>query len=114
MVKVRMRKGVNIKRVVKKLVYTLLTLWIGGFIVQTVADTMLGYCSPFFQGFSLFGWKVGNSTQAAAGLPSGSSIASTCDTSKYILYDVTEAGILVIIGIVGVASILMEFVNISY
>lgn len=109
MVKVRPKKGVNINRVVRKIVYTVLALWIGGFIVQTVADTMLGYCSPFFQGFSLFGWKVGNSSDASA-----VTIANSCTDSNYILYDVSQAGILVIVGIVGIASVVMEFVNISY
>lgn len=88
--RVRFRKNINIGRVVAKLVGTIIALYVGGTIVTEIGSVMNGTTSAFYKGLSLIGWTV-----SSAGL-----ITSTSGT-----------GILSVIGIIGIASIVMEFVE---
>lgn len=92
--KVRWKKGVNIGRVVAKVVATVLALYVGGTIMSEIGSVMNGTTSPFNKGLTLIGWTVSD-----AGL-----ITSTTANS----------GILAVVGIIGIASIVMEFVNVSF
>lgn len=83
------KKGINIKRVVGKLATTLITLYAGGYVITELGNVMNGTSSPFNPGLALIGWTV-----------SGTTITST-----------TGSGILTVIGIIGVASIVLEFVQ---
>ena len=56
--KIRFNKNYNIGRVVKRLVYTVLSLWVGGTILVEVGNVMNSTYSPFYKGLSLIGWSV--------------------------------------------------------
>ena len=90
--RVRGRSGVNISRVVSKVVATVLALYVGGTIMTEVGNAMLNESSPFFTGLTLIGWQV-----------EGTKIVGT-----------DGSGILSVIGIIGIASIVMEFVQITF
>ena len=89
----KMRKGVNIQRVVTKLVATLIALWAGGVIVTEIGSVMNGTTSPFYKGLTLIGWTV----------DSDSTITAT-----------SGSGILAVIGIIGIASVVLEFVQFNF
>lgn len=85
----KFNKRFNINRVVKRLVYTILALYVGGTIISTFGTVMNGTTSPFYTGLSLIGWTV-TSNQITA--TSGS-------------------GVLAVVGIIGIASVVTEFVT---
>jgi len=85
----KFKKGINIKRVVGKLATTLIVLYAGGYVINELGNVMNGTSSPFNPGLALIGWTVSDTT-----------ITSTSGT-----------GILTVIGIIGVASIVLEFVQ---
>lgn len=109
--KVRFNKNYDIGRVVKKIVYTILALWVGGVIITELGNTVLGSCSPFFKGLTLIGWEVGNNATATG---AGVTVESGCETSSQIVYDTSGAGILTVIGLIGISSIVLEFVDIKF
>lgn len=90
MARVQFNKNINIGRVVAKLTTVIIALYVGGTIVNEVGAVMNGTTSAFNRGLALIGWTVDDN-----GL-----ITSTSGT-----------GILSVIGIVGVASIVLEFVK---
>jgi hypothetical protein len=87
---VKFNNRFNINNVVKRLVYTILALYVGGTIINTFATVMTGTSSPFYSGLSLIGWTV-NSTNH---------ITATSST-----------GVLAVVGIIGIASIVTEFIT---
>jgi hypothetical protein len=91
MAKLRFNRDFNINRVVKRLVYTILALYVGGTIITTFGSVMNGTSSPFYQGLSLVGWTVNTTTNT---------ITST-----------SGAGVLAVVGIIGIASVVLEFVR---
>lgn len=113
------KKNVNVKRVVTKIALTVLVLYVGGTILSEIGDVLLFTESPFYEGLTLIGWTVGdypmwNSSHFAnecANLSVGTTAApgaTTCVT------DVSGAGILTVIGLVAIASIVMEFVDFKF
>lgn len=86
-------KNANIGRAVTKIVGTLIALWVGGTIVTEVGDVMNGTSSPFYEGLTLIGWTV---------------------DSTNTITDTSGSGILAVIGIIGIASVVLEFVTIRY
>lgn len=91
MARFKFNKNYSIMRAVKKLAFTLIALWIGGTIVTELGTVMTDECSPFFDGLSLIGWTVNS---------------DSCITA------INGSGILVIVGLVGVASVVLEFVTV--
>ena len=89
--RMRMRK-VNISRVVSRLVNVIISLYVGGTIVTELGNVMNGTTSAFYSGLTLIGWIVSATGQITA---------------------TTGSGILSVIGIVGIASIVTEFVSFS-
>lgn len=87
----RYRRGVNIGRVVAKIAGTILSLYVGGTIITEIGNVMNGTTSPFYKGLTLIGWTVSATGQ---------------------ITDTSGSGILAVIGIIGIASIVMEFVEI--
>lgn len=85
------RRGVNIPRVVGKVAGTILALYVGGTIITEIGNVINGTTSPFYKGLTLIGWTVTDAGQVT---------------------DTTGSGILAVIGIVGIASIVMEFVEV--
>lgn len=91
--KVSFKKGVNIGRVVAKVVSTVLALYVGGTIMIEIGNVVNGTTSPFYKGLSLIGWTVTDAGQVT---------------------NTSGSGILAVIGIIGIATIVMEFVNVSF
>lgn len=89
MAKIRYNRKVNIGRVVAKLVGTIISLYVGNEIINQVGSVMNSTTGPFNNGFKLIGWTVtDNQITATSG-----------------------AGVLAVVGLVGIASIVMEFVE---
>jgi hypothetical protein len=86
----RFKKKIDIGRVISKLAVLVLTLWVGNEILNAVAVAMNGTSNIFSQGLTLIGF---NSTN---GVMDGT---------------VSSGGLISIVGIVAVASLVLEFVE---
>lgn len=91
----------DINRVVRKLIYTILGLFVGGTILTTFGQVMNATASPFYSGLSLIGWTV-SSTAVACG---SQGTVTNCITAT------TGTGILSVVGIISIASVVLEFVT---
>ncbi len=89
MAKIRFNRNFDVNRVVKRLVQTVLALYVGGTIMTTFGTVMNGTTSPFYTGLTLIGWTVTDNTITAT---SGS-------------------GVLAVVGIIAIAQIVTEFIN---
>lgn len=89
----RMKRNIDVTKVVNKVVKVVLALYVGGTILIEIGNVMNGTASPFYTGLKLIGWTVD-----ATG-----TITST-----------SGSGILSVVGIIAVASIVMEFVEFSW
>lgn len=89
MARLRFNKGFNVNRVVKRLVRSVLALYVGGTVMSTFGTVMNGTTSPFYTGLTLIGWTVTDST-----------IMATSGT-----------GVLAVVGIIAIAQIVTEFIN---
>ena len=112
----RWRKNVSIPRVVGKITATLLALYVGGTIVTEVGKVMVNTTSPFYKGLTLIGWTIGNpSTNGTAGWYVQPTVcgglSQTIDTN--CINSTSGSGILAVVGIVGIASVVMEFVQVK-
>lgn len=85
----RFNRGFNVNVVVKRLVRTVLALYVGGTIMTVFGTVMNATTSPFYTGLSLIGWTVTSNTITAT---SGS-------------------GVLAVVGIIAIAQIVTEFVT---
>lgn len=103
MARFRFNRRVNISRIVKRLVGTVIALWVGGTIMIEVGNVMNSTCSPFYRGLTLIGWTIGSATCSSTSATNANTITATSGT-----------GILAVVGIVGIAGVVMEFINISY
>lgn len=113
--KFRLKKKVNVGRVVTKIVATVIALYVGGTIMTEVGTVMQCTYSPFYKGLSLIGWTI---TDAVAVV--NSTVPTTCNTGNgltagvtynSVITSTTGSGILAVIGIVAIASIVTEFVE---
>lgn len=93
MVKFVKRNNVSVLRVAGKIVGTVLGLYVAGEIMSVIGTVMTGKCSAFFSGLTLIGWNVNTTTN--------------CITA------VSGSGILAVIGLLAIASIVLEFVQIK-
>lgn len=91
--RISFNRDYNINSVVTKIVTTVLALWVGGVVLEAVRSTLLtsGDSSQFFDGLTLIGWNVSNGTVVAG----------------------TTNGILTVVGLIGIGSVIMEFVKIK-
>lgn len=120
MAKISLKKSINIGRIISRLVTTIIAIYVGGTIVTEVGDVLLGKYGPFFPGLELIGYSVASGT-----VTNNVCALNTTATNWYLgeyleqnavsgcIYDVSGTGILMIIGIVGIASIVMEFIKFS-
>lgn len=92
MARIGLKRGINIGRVVAKILGTVLALYVGGTVMSTFGTVMNGTTSPFYNGLTLIGWTV-----------SSNQITAT-----------SGSGVLAVIGIIGIGSVVMEFVNFSW
>ena len=97
---IRKRQGINIPRVVSKVAGTIIALYAGGYVITTLGDVMNGSCSPFYKGLKLIGWSVGTHL-----------CTDTSASNANTIYSTSGSGVLAVVGIIGVASIVLEFVE---
>lgn len=122
MAKIRYNRKVNIAKVIAKLVGTIIALYVGNEMINQVGSVLNQTQGPFNVGFKIIGWTVGTFPQCGAGgnysttceplaeaacnaLGQTTAMGSNCITS------VSGAGILAVIGLIGIAAIVMEFVE---
>lgn len=119
MARFRFRRGFNINRVVKRLVRSILALYVGGTIVSTFGTVMVNQSSPFFTGLTLIGWTVGsrmfNSTdycEACSTCTSGvGQSLPTTGANINCITSTTGSGVLAVVGIIAIAQIVTEFIS---
>ena len=86
---VKFKKSINIPRVIAKTTGVIIALYVGNEIINQIGTIVNGTTGPFNNGFKLIGWDVvENEVTATDG-----------------------TGVLSVIGVVGIASIVMEFVE---
>lgn len=89
MAKIKFNRNFNVGRVVSKLVYTVLALYVGGTIMSVFGDVMNGTESAFYSGLTLIGWTV-----------TSNEITATSGT-----------GVLSVIGVIAIAGVVLEFIR---
>lgn len=115
MARVAFRKRINVSRVVAKIASTVIALYVGGTILTQLGTVMQCTQSPFYSGLNLIGWTISNSFPVNA-------TSATCNTTQYpalsagslnnlITSTTASTGLLSVIGIIAVASIVLEFVQ---
>ena len=112
--KVGFKKKINIPRVVAKVSGVIIALYIGNEIINQIGSIVNGSQGPFNQGFKLIGWTVGGGlTNGTAGSYYADCISGTIVATQptNCVTAVSGAGILAVIGVIGIASIVMEFVQ---
>jgi hypothetical protein len=92
----------SVSRVVTKLVTTAIAIYVGGNVMVNIGQAMNGTCSPFYKGLKLIGWtvKTGNCTDF-----------NSASTPNTIIDYSAGTGVLSVVGIIGVASVVLEFVK---
>ncbi len=108
---VEFNKNFNISRLIKKIIYLVVGLLVGGLVLSAFIEAFRGYCSVFFNGLNILGVNITTGVTYDVGTPA---IQSGCSTSSYVIGNTgnLNSGILTVVGIIGVAVILMtEFVN---
>ena len=114
MAKFSYNKNANISRVVGKVFATTIALYVGGTVLSELGTIMECTQSPFYDGLSLIGWTVGDAVVPhTSGLCNATAGAVTSTTASYdnLITATTGSGILAVVGIIGIASIILEFVN---
>lgn len=89
------KKGVSTKMIVRLLLMTIISLYVGGQVLDNFGTAMEDTCSPFYTGFSLIGWTV-NSDNC---IPTSGA---------------TSGGVLTVIGIVALAYVVTKVVYIKF
>lgn len=105
----KFNRNFDIGRVVKRLVYVILALYVGGTIISVFGDVMNCTTSPFYDGVSLIGWTL---TDYASG-GAGDVCSALSNTTPYtnVITSVSGSGVLAVVGIIGIAGVVMEFVR---
>lgn len=124
MAQIKYNKKVNIARVIAKLTGTIIALYVGNEMINQVGSVMNQTQGPFNVGFKIIGWTVGTFPQC----PGGTNYSTTCiplaqeacdalgqETAmgSNCITNVSGGGILAVIGLIGLASIVMEFVELK-
>lgn len=109
MAKMSFNRNYDISRVVKKLVYTILSLYVGGTIITVFGNVMNGTASPFYEGMQLIGWTVTDNVNGTASVCSDS-IVTTSEVNNCIT-DTSGSGVLAVLGIIALASVVLEFIS---
>lgn len=113
MAKIRFNQNFNVNRVVKRLVRSVLALYVGGTIMTVFGKVMANTTSPFYTGLSLIGWTVGTSpTNGTAGFYTGCGINGIGTTAVGNCITATSgSGVLAVVGIIAIAQIVTEFIT---
>lgn len=110
---IRKRQGINIPRVVSKVAGTIIALYAGGFVVNAIGDVIINTSSPFYKGLKLIGWTIStthNATFDSCGTTATLQAGEFTDVANCVT-SVNGAGVLAVVGIIGVASIVLEFIE---
>lgn len=110
---VRMRKNVNVPRVVAKTTAVIIALYVGNEVINQIGSIINCTSGPFNTGFKLIGWTVSDNVfiNDTAGGTCTSVGLNDLTTYNNLVTDVSGAGVLSVIGVVGVAAIVLEFVQ---
>lgn len=115
MARVRFNRNFNVNRVVKRLVRSILALYVGGTVVTTFGTVMTNTSSPFYSGLSLIGWTVAQKTNGTAGYLVGCSSNNTYTGTDVIdancITSTSGSGVLAVVGIIAIAQIITEFIS---
>ncbi len=109
---VEFNKNFNISRLIKKIIYLVVGLLVGGLVLSAFIEAFRGYCSVFFNGLNILGVNI--TTETVYSIGNDPALQSGCTGSSYVIGATgnLDSGILTVVGIIGVAVILMtEFVN---
>lgn len=99
--RVSLNRKINIWALSIKIGMTIFALYVGGYFITIVGTIMNSTCSPYYKGLELIGWTVGSAVCETTGVTDANTITAT-----------SSAGILSIVGLIGITSILFSFVNI--
>jgi len=117
MAKVRFNQSFNVNRVVKRLVRTILALYVGGTIISVFGTVMQCTSSPFYSGLSLIGWTVTSEltvdavTNNAACNLTGTTPTLAAGTYYNVVTATSGSGVLAVVGIIAIAQIVTEFIS---
>lgn len=106
--RIRAKRKINIPRVVAKTAGTIIALYVGNEIITQVGSIMNCTAGPFNDGFKLIGWTISDSYNIT------DTTCASYDNANLVnnvITDTSGAGVLAVVGIVGIASIIMEFVE---
>lgn len=109
---VKFNSGFNVNRVVKRLVRTVLALYVGGTIMTVFGGVMGCTSSPFYDGLSLIGWTVTDNVNAST----ATGFAQNCTSfgavkMQSVITSTSGSGVLAVVGIIAVAQIVTEFIT---
>lgn len=127
----KFNRSFNINRVVKRLVRSVLALYVGGTVMTTFGNVMKCSGSPFYNGLTLIGWTVTptqtvNSTAVITGVATacnatstpafisnlGASAGNNVGVSNFNVITATSgSGVLAVVGIIAIAQIITEFIT---
>ena len=99
------RSKINIGRVITKIVVTVIALWVGGEIIDKVAVAINNTQSPFAKGLTLIGFSEKSDETGLADC--NGIMPSTCLDGT-----VSTTGILSVVGIIAMASVVLDFVKV--
>lgn len=110
--RISLKHGINIGRVVAKIVGVVIALYVGGTVMTTFGTAMNCTSSPMYSGLTLIGWTVASTvTNTNATVNEGCWSTLGAGTFYNVITGVSGSGVLAVIGIIGIASIVMEFVS---
>lgn len=118
--KVRIRKNINVTAVIVRVVGTLIGLYAGSIMLDVMGGILANQTSSLYTGLKLIGYTVGTNTQtngtAGCLIGCGQTVTGDCGSSAMTgasncVMSTSGTGILAIIGLAGIASIVMQFVE---
>ena len=122
---IQFNRNFNVNRVVKRLVRTVLALYVGGTIMTTFGSVMTCTYSSFYEGLSLIGWTVSDLVNATSvggvttvgGYNGGQNCTiaelgiAASGTQNNVITSISGSGVLAVVGIIAIAQIVTEFVS---
>jgi len=121
MVSLKRKPNIKVGRVAAKIAGTLVALYAGGTVITELGEAMRCTHSPFYQGLSLLGWTIEdnvvvNASHSTVGACNTTTALNGVSAGTYnnLISDAQGSGILAIVGIIGLASIVMEFVTLKF
>lgn len=116
MARLRFKRGQHVSTIIPKLLRTVLSLYVGGTVLTELGNIARFTESGMWPGLRVIGWTVGNwplynSTHYATSCANTTLGALTTDSHTTCITATTGSGILSIVGIIGIAYIITNFVS---